>query len=94
MGPAPPSFHTLPFSTSEEEFTALKTRHREYRKLRDDAITISRMANDAYVVNEAVRSDGVKLAFVETKYGGHGRLAAQEGVQDILIERYRLSSPL
>lgn len=91
---APPSFHALPFSTSEEEFTALKTRHREYRKLRDDAITVSRTVNDAFVVSEAVRSDGVRFAFVETKYGGHGRLAAQEGVQDILIERYRLSNAL
>ena len=89
----PPSFHTLPFSTSEADFTALKTKHREYRKLRDDAVTISRIANDAFVVNEAVRSDGVRLAFVETKYGGHGRIAAQEGVQDILIERYHLRSP-
>ena len=88
----PPSFHTLPFSASEEEFTALKTKHREYRKHRDDAVTVSKIANDAFVVNEAVRSDGVKLAFVETKYGGHGRIAAQEGVQDILIERYRLRS--
>ena len=72
----------------------LKTKHREYRKLRDDAVTISRMANEAFIVSEVVRSDGVKLALVETKYGGHGRLAAQEGVQDILIERYRLSNPL
>jgi len=72
----------------------LKTKHQEYRKLRDDAVTISRMANDAFVVNEVVRSDGVKLAFVETKYGGHGRLPAQEGVQDLLIERYRLMNPL
>ena len=94
LGPAPPSFHTLPLSTSEEEFTALKTKHQEYRKLRDDAITISKIANDAFVVNEVVRSDGVKLAFVETKYGGHGRTAAQEGVQDILIEWYRLGNPL
>jgi len=94
LGPAPPSFHALPFSTSEEEFTVLKTKHREYRKLRDDAITISRMADDAFIVNEAVRSDGVKVAFVETMYGGHGRLATQEGVQDILIERYHLSDPL
>jgi len=94
LGPAPPSFHALPFSTSEEEFTVLKTKHQEYRKLRDDAVTILRMANKAFVVNEVVRSDGVKLAFVETKYGGHGRLAAQEGVQDILIERYRLGNPL
>jgi hypothetical protein len=94
LGPVPPSFHTLPFSTSEEEFTALKTKHREYRKLRDDAVTISRIANDAFVVNEAVRSDGVRLAFVETKYGGHGGIGAQEGVQDILIERYRLRSPV
>lgn len=94
LGPAPPSFHTLPFSTSEEEFTVLKTRHREYRKLRDDTVAISRMSNDAFVINEAVRPDGVKLAFVETKYGGHGRLAAQEGIQDLLIERYRLGNPL
>jgi len=94
LGPAPPSFHALPFSTSEEEFTALKTKHQEYRKLQDDAVTISRMTNDAFVVNEVVRSDGVKLAFVETKYGGHGRIAAQEGVQDILIKRYRLRNPL
>ena len=94
LGPAPLSFHTLPFSTSEEEFTTLKTKHQEYRKLRDDAVTISRMASDAFVVNEAVRSDGVKLAFVEAKYGGHGRIAAQEGIQDILIERYHLRNPL
>ena len=94
LGPAPPSFHALPFSTSEEEFTSLKTKHQEYRKLRDDAVTVSRMANDAFVVNEVVRPDGVKLAFVETKYGGHGRIAAQEGVQDILIERYLLGNPL
>ena len=92
LGPAPPSFHTLPFSTSEEEFTALKTKHQEYRELRDNAITISRIANDAFVVKEVVRSDGVKLTFVETKYGGHGRIAAQEGVQDILVEWYRLTS--
>ena len=94
LGPAPPSFHTLPFSTSEEEFNALKIKHQEYRELRDNAITISRMANDAFVVKEVVRSDGVRLTFVETKYGGHGRIAAQEGVQDILIEGYRLASPL
>jgi len=92
LGPAPPSFHALPFSTSEEEYTVLKTRHREYRKLKDDTVTVSR--SDAFVVNEVVRSDGAKLAFVETKYGGHGRLAAQEGVQDLLIERYRLRNPL
>lgn len=94
LGPAPPSFHTLPFSTSEEEFTALKIKHQEYRELRDNAITISKMANDMFVVKEVVRSDGVKLTFVETKYGGHGRIAAQEGVQDILIDRYRLTSPV
>jgi abhydrolase domain-containing protein 12 len=94
LGPVPPSFHTLPFSTSEEEFTALKAKHQEYRKLRDDAVTVSRTANDIFVVNEVVRPDGVKLAFVETKYGGHGRIAAQEGVQDILIERYHLTGPL
>jgi len=94
LGSAPPSFHALPFSTSEEEFTALKTKHQQYRKLRDDAVTISRTADDAFVVNEVVRSDGVKLAFVEIKYGGHGRVAAQEGVQDILIERYHLRNPL
>ncbi|KAF9778566.1 Alpha/Beta hydrolase protein [Thelephora terrestris] len=94
LGPAPPSFHTLPLSTSEEEFTALKIKHQEYRKLRDDAVTISRVADGAFVVNEVVRSDGVKLAFLETKYGGHGRIAAQEGVQDILADRYNLVKPL
>ncbi|KAF9651672.1 alpha/beta-hydrolase [Thelephora ganbajun] len=94
LGPAPPSFHALPFSTSEEEFTTLKAKHQEYRKLRDGAVMISRTPNDAFVVNEVVRPDGVKLAFVETKYGGHGRIAAQEGVQDILIERYHLRNPL
>jgi len=94
LGPAPPSFHTLSFSASEEEFTTLKAKHQEYRKLRDDAVTISRTANDAFVVNEVVRPDGVKLAFVEAKYGGHGRIAAQEGVQDIIAERYNLVNPL
>lgn len=94
LGPAPPSFHTLSFSASEEEFTTLKAKHQEYRKLRDDAVTISRTANDAFVVNEVVRPDGVKLAFVETKYGGHGRIAAQEGVQDIIAERYNLVNQL
>lgn len=93
LGPAPPSFHTLPISTSEEEFTALKAKHKEYRRLRDDAITISRTPNDVFVVNELVRPDGAKLAFVETKYGGHGRIAVQEGVQDILAERYNLATP-
>lgn len=93
LGPAPPSFHTLPISTSEEEFTALKAKHQEYRRLRDDAITISRTPNDVFVVNEVVRPDGTKLAFVETKYGGHGKIAAQEGVQDILAERYNLAIP-
>jgi len=90
LGPAPPSFHGLPFSTSEEEFTALKAQHQEYRKLRDDAVTILRTANDAFIVNEVIRPDGVESIFVEAKYGGHGRIAAQEGVQDILIERFRL----
>jgi hypothetical protein len=94
LGPVPPSFHALPFSASEEEFTALKTKHQEYRKLRDKTVTVSRTANDAFVVNEVVRSDGVKLAFIETKYGGHGRIPTQEGVQDILIERYHLRNPL
>ena len=94
LGPAPPSFHTLSLSAPEEEFAALKAKHQEYRKLRDDAITISRMANDAFIVNELVRSDGVTLAFVETKYGGHDRTAAQEGVQDILADRYGLVNPL
>lgn len=94
LGPAPPSFQALPFSTSEEEFTVLKTKHQEYRKFRDETITVSRTADGAFVVNEVVRSDGVKLAFVETKYGGHGRIAAQEGVQDVLVERYRLRNPL
>ena len=94
LGQAPSSFHALPFSTSEEEFTALKTKHQEYRNLRDQAITISRTGSDAFVVNEAIRSDGAKVAFLETKYGGHGRLAAQEGVQDILVEWYRLRNPL
>jgi abhydrolase domain-containing protein 12 len=90
LGPAPPSFHTLSFSTSEEEFSALKVKHQEYRKLRDGAVTVSRTGNDVFVVNEVVRHDGVKLAFVETMYGGHGRIPAQEGVQDILAERYDL----
>lgn len=94
LGPAPPPFHALPLSTSEEEFTILKTKHQEYRKLKDDTVTVSRTANDVFVVNEVVRSDGVKLAFVEAKYGGHGRIATQEGVQDILIERHRLRNPL
>lgn len=94
LGPAPPSFHTLSLTASEEEFTALKVQHQEYRKRRDDAVTISRTADGVFVVNEVVRSDGVKLAFVETKYGGHGRIAAQEGVQDILAERYDLVNPL
>lgn len=94
LGPAPPPFHTLPLSTSEEEFNVIKTRHKEYRKLRDDTVTISRMTNGAFVVNEVVRSDGAKLSFVETEFGGHGRIPAQEGVQDILIERYRLRNPL
>lgn len=94
LGPAPPSFHALPLSASEEEFNALKTKHQEYRKLRDDAVMISRMGDDTFLVNEVIRSDGVKLAFVETKYGGHGKIAAQEGVQDILIERYHLRNPL
>lgn len=94
LGPAPPSFNALRLSASEEEFIVLKTKHQEYRKLRDDAVTISKMADGAFVVNEVVRSDGVKLVFVETRYGGHGRIAAQEGVQDLLIERYRLRSPL
>jgi len=52
------------------------------------------MTNGAFVVNEVVRSDGAKLSFVETEFGGHGRIPAQEGVQDILIERYRLRNPL
>lgn len=94
LGPAPPSFHTLPFSVSETEFNALKAKHQEYRKLRDDAVAISGATNDAFVVREVVRPDGVKLAFVETKFGGHGRVAVQEGVQDILIERYHLVGPL
>jgi len=94
LGPAPPSFHTLSFSASEEEFTALKAKHQEYRKLRDDSVRVSKAANDLFVVNEVVRPGGVKLAFVETKYGGHGRIAAQEGVQDILAERYNLANPL
>lgn len=94
LGPAPPSFHALPFSASEEEFNLLKAKHQEYRRRRDDAIVISRMSNDAFVVNEVVRPDGVKVAFVETKYGGHGRIATQEGVQDLLIERYRLEDLL
>ena len=94
IGPAPPSFRTLSFSASEEEFTALKAKHQEYRKLRDDAVTISRTADDVFVVNEVVRPGGVKFAFVETKYGGHGRIAAQEGVQDILVDRYNLVNPL
>lgn len=94
LGPAPPSFHTLPLSTSEEEFTALKIKHQDYRKLKDDAVMISRMGDDAFVVNEVVRSNGVRLAFLETRYGGHGRIASQEGVQDILAERYNLVNPL
>lgn len=94
LGPEPPSFHTLPFSASKEEFAALKSKHQGYRRLRDDAVTISRTANDVFVVNELVRPDGTKLAFVETKYGGHGRITAQEGVQDILAERYNLLNPL
>ena len=94
LGPAPPSFRTLSFSASEEEFTVLKAKHQEYRKLREDAVTISGTADDIFIVNEVVRSDGVKLAFVETKYGGHGRIPAQEGVQDVLAERYGLVGPL
>lgn len=90
LGPPPRSFHTLPLSTSEEEFTTLKVKHREYFKLRDASVTVSSTTNDAFVVSEVVRSDGTKLAFVETKHGGHGRVAAQEGVQDILVDRYNL----
>lgn len=94
LGPAPPSFNTLSLSASEEEFTALKVKHQEYRKLRDNAVTVSRTGNDLFIVNEVVRHNGVKLAFVETEYGGHGRLAGQEGVQDILAERFNLLNPL
>ena len=94
LGPAPPSFHTLSLSASEEEFTALKAKHKEYRKLRDDAVAVSRTGDDLFIVNEVVRHNGVKLAFLETKYGGHGRLAFQEGVQDILAGRYDLLNPL
>jgi hypothetical protein len=94
LGHTPPSFHTLPLSTSEEEFTALKLKHKEYQKLRDASVTVSRTANDMFVVSEVVRLDGVKLAFVEAKYGGHGRIAIQEGVQDILADRYHLINPL
>ena len=90
LGQAPPSFHTLPLSTSEEEFNALKLKQKEYQKLRDASVTVSRTANDMFVLSEVVRPDGVKLAFVEAKYGGHGRIAVQEGVQDIIGDRYNL----
>lgn len=91
---APPAFKSLPYTIPEVEFEAIRTKHVEYNHLRDELVRTTRTKEDAFVKYEFDREGGIKTILIETLWGGHDRMALQEGVQDMLKEVFRLGQRL
>lgn len=94
LPPAPPAFKSLPYTISEAEFEAVRTKHVEYNHLREELIRTTRTKEDAFVKYEFQREGGIQTTLIETLWGGHDRMALQEGVQDMMKEAFSLGQRL
>lgn len=95
LPPAPPSFQTLPPTTSQAEFEAIRSQHQERKRCRDALVRTSRVRGDAITRHEFQRGEkSVQTVFVDTLWGGHGPMPLQEGLQDVIKEVFNLGERL
>ena len=93
LPPAPPAFADLSYTVSESEFNAVREQHTEYKRVRDELVHKTRTKEDGFVKYELERDIGAKTVFNETLWGGHDRMALQEGVLDMIKEMFALVVP-
>jgi len=94
LPPVPPSLKSVSPTMTEAEFNAVLAHHKKHQRLRDELVHTSRVKEDSIVRREFSRDGDVKVVYLETLWGGHDRMALQEGVQDVIREVFGLGRSL